>query len=396
MSYTPITWGTYNVAYTGATPSKRGGTAPYTFSIQAGTLPTGITLNTSTGVISGTYGTSTGTTASGLVLRVTDSAGSPAHIDSSSFSLAIAATLTMNYTPVTTATYNVAYTGATPSTAGGTTSYVYTSTGAALPTGMTISSSTGVISGTDSTDSGGATYAGIIVTVTDAHGRVVNSSSFTITVAATSTPVWVGTDSSQAAQGSYASNTLTWTGVNFGASVAGNKIVVVAIFYTGLPTTYSSGTIASVGATLAIDGGAITAHNPSAALIWASIPGSTTSGTITIICGAPTAVWGETSILVGMMTGTTTNPSTGVQGLGTTTLSLPGITVPTNGYAIAALVDNQQSTNTDSFTNATATYSNITTGTYRKSLVFNNSAGSQVIGFTASHSGAVLEAAGAA
>jgi hypothetical protein len=183
MSYTPVTFGTYNVAYTGATPSKSGGTAPYTFSMQAGTLPTGITLNTSTGVISGTDSTdSTGTTATGLVLRVTDSAGSPAHIDSSSFSLAIAATLTMSYTPVTTATYNVAYTGATPSTAGGTTSYVYTSTGAALPTGMTISPSTGVISGTDSTDSGGATYAGIVVTVTDAHSRVVNSSSFTITV----------------------------------------------------------------------------------------------------------------------------------------------------------------------------------------------------------------------
>lgn len=92
MSYTPVTSGTYNVAYTGATPSTSGGTPPYTYSIQAGTLPTGITLNTSTGVISGTDSTdSGGHTSSGLVLRVTDSAGSPAHIDSSSWALAIAA-----------------------------------------------------------------------------------------------------------------------------------------------------------------------------------------------------------------------------------------------------------------------------------------------------------------
>src|ERR1035437_7736616 len=107
MSYAPITWGTYNVVYTGATPFVTGGTSPYTYSIQAGTLPTGITLNTSTGVISGTDSTdSGGTTASGLVLRVTDSAGSPAHIDTSPFNLAIAATLTMSYTPVTAASYN--------------------------------------------------------------------------------------------------------------------------------------------------------------------------------------------------------------------------------------------------------------------------------------------------
>ena len=39
-SYTPVTTATYNVAYTGATPSASGGTAPYTFS-NTGTLPTG-------------------------------------------------------------------------------------------------------------------------------------------------------------------------------------------------------------------------------------------------------------------------------------------------------------------------------------------------------------------
>src|ERR1039458_10844471 len=66
MSYAPITWGTYNVVYTGTTPYTTGGTSPYTYSIQAGTLPTGIALNTSTGVISGTDSTgSAGSTPKG-------------------------------------------------------------------------------------------------------------------------------------------------------------------------------------------------------------------------------------------------------------------------------------------------------------------------------------------
>jgi hypothetical protein len=52
-SYTPVTTGTEGTAYTGATPSPSGGTSPYTFS-EAGSLPTGLSINTSTGVISGT------------------------------------------------------------------------------------------------------------------------------------------------------------------------------------------------------------------------------------------------------------------------------------------------------------------------------------------------------
>jgi hypothetical protein len=52
-AYTPVTTGTEGTAYTGATPSPSGGTSPYTFS-ETGTLPTGLSINASTGVISGT------------------------------------------------------------------------------------------------------------------------------------------------------------------------------------------------------------------------------------------------------------------------------------------------------------------------------------------------------
>lgn len=92
--------------------------------------------------------------------------------------------LSCNYTPVTSATYNVAYTGATPSASGGTPAYTFSQTGT-LPPGFSINTGTGVISGTDSVDSGGATYPGLQVKVTDSLSTVVNcGASFTITVAA--------------------------------------------------------------------------------------------------------------------------------------------------------------------------------------------------------------------
>lgn len=60
---------------------------PFAYSVQSGSLPAGLSLNSSTGVISGTP-TATGT-ASGLVIRATDVDSNTA--DTNSFSIAIAA-----------------------------------------------------------------------------------------------------------------------------------------------------------------------------------------------------------------------------------------------------------------------------------------------------------------
>ncbi|WP_292237661.1 LamG-like jellyroll fold domain-containing protein [Mesorhizobium sp.] len=75
---TPVTATQEDVPYAGFTVSATGGTAPYIFSVHTGTLPTGITLNSSTGVVSGTpttIGTSTG-----IVIRVTDNVGATADL----------------------------------------------------------------------------------------------------------------------------------------------------------------------------------------------------------------------------------------------------------------------------------------------------------------------------
>lgn len=97
------------------------------------------------------------------------------------YTVAIVAAPAMSYTPVTSATQGVAYTGATPSTSGGATPYVYSIHAGTLPSGFSLNTSTGVISGTDS---GVETKSGIVLRVTDANGEVSDSTPFSITVSA--------------------------------------------------------------------------------------------------------------------------------------------------------------------------------------------------------------------
>jgi hypothetical protein len=68
----PAANGTVGTAYS-ATLTATGGTAPYTFSISAGTLPAGLSLNSSTGVISGTPTAVVSGPAANVTAEVTDS-----------------------------------------------------------------------------------------------------------------------------------------------------------------------------------------------------------------------------------------------------------------------------------------------------------------------------------
>jgi Putative Ig domain/Concanavalin A-like lectin/glucanases superfamily len=84
---TPVTTGIeyehgIGSTYAGFTVTASGGTLPYTYSILSGTLPSGITLNSSSGVVSGTPAFESAGTYSGIVIRVTDGAAVTANLGS--------------------------------------------------------------------------------------------------------------------------------------------------------------------------------------------------------------------------------------------------------------------------------------------------------------------------
>jgi hypothetical protein len=88
--------------------------------------------------------------------------------------------LSIGGTPVTTAVVGVAYAGFTVVATGGVAPYTYSVLSGALPTGLTLNSSSGAVSGTPTTV---GAYAGIVIRATDAVSATANLAPFTITVA---------------------------------------------------------------------------------------------------------------------------------------------------------------------------------------------------------------------
>lgn len=179
ISITPLPQAVLGVAYTG-TLTATGGTAPYTWSLASGQLPAGLSLAASTGVISG-IPTATGSFS--FSVSVSDSA-SAAQSASTTVTLSVTATpvkpssLMISSSSLPAGTINSAYL-ASLQAAGGTAPYIWSVT-SGLPTGLGISPSTGVISGTP-TASGTFNFT---ATVSDAGNPAqVTSASLSIVIA---------------------------------------------------------------------------------------------------------------------------------------------------------------------------------------------------------------------
>ncbi|MDP9171393.1 MAG: putative Ig domain-containing protein [Acidobacteriota bacterium] len=156
-----------------------GSTGSLTWSLtNSGTLPTGLTLDPVKGIISGTPRT-LGTYP--FQVAVTDSATKLTATQS--FSISIAANLTVTTTsPLPNGTVGAAYSQTLQAT-GGTAPYSWTATG--IPAGLTLAPTTGILSGTP-TAAGTSTIA---VTVTDAAGVKANASlSLTVSPAVVTPP----------------------------------------------------------------------------------------------------------------------------------------------------------------------------------------------------------------
>ena len=164
---------TQNVAANFTPVTGSGGTAPLSYSVSP-SLPAGLSLNASTGAITGSPTVTHA--ASSFTVTVTDANSENA---SNTFQLTVntPATATQSI-PSVTLTQNKAPTAFTPVTGGGGTSPLSFSVSPTLPSGLSMSSATGAISGTPTVTHAASSYT---VTVTDANGSAA-SNTFTLTV----------------------------------------------------------------------------------------------------------------------------------------------------------------------------------------------------------------------
>ncbi|WP_348263886.1 putative Ig domain-containing protein [Telmatobacter sp. DSM 110680] len=135
----PQPQGEVGVAYT-TSLTAAGGVTPYSWSIASGSLPAGLNISPTTGVISGTP-TSPGTST--FVVQVQDSTTAVA---TATASITVVSPLTLVGGPQPEGTVGVAYTTSFVAS-GGVTPYAWSVVAGSLPAGLTISPTTGVISG---------------------------------------------------------------------------------------------------------------------------------------------------------------------------------------------------------------------------------------------------------
>ncbi|MHC4713441.1 MAG: putative Ig domain-containing protein [Planctomycetota bacterium] len=237
ITTTSLPDGTVNAAYS-QTVSATGGATPYTWSIDSGSLPTGLSLNSSTGDISGTP---TGTGTSNFTVKVTDSWDSwlpPANTDTQALSITVnAEVLNITTTSLPDGTVNVSY-SETVSASGGVTPYTWSIDSGSLPSGLSLNSSTGVVSGTP-TSSGTSNFT-IKVTddesTTDTQALSIDVYA-DLTITTSSLPDGTaGTAYNQSVSASGGSTPYTWSIIS-GGPPAGITLNTSTGALSGTPTT---------------------------------------------------------------------------------------------------------------------------------------------------------------
>jgi titin len=169
ISSSALSNGEVGVAYD-TTPVVADGTGPFTWSVSGGTLPDGLTLDTSTGEVTGTPTTGSSST---FTLTVIDDDGVQA---TQSESVTIAGDPSISSSALSNGEIGVPY-DVTPTVADGAGPFTWSVSGGTLPDGLTLDASTGEVSGTP-TDSGTSSFT---LVTTDANGeQATQSESVTI------------------------------------------------------------------------------------------------------------------------------------------------------------------------------------------------------------------------
>jgi hypothetical protein len=234
-----------------ATVTETGGAGTLTYSVSTGSLPAGLTLNTSTGAISGTPTGPASTTPVTFSLTVQDS-GSPKLTSTAQFSI-----LVNNYSAPTLAPPSGALPGATVGTmytqtftvTGGHSPYTFTVINGTLPAGLTTATSaaTFTISGTPTLTS--CASCAFSVKVTDSSNPAQSvTNNYTLSVSGATGTLAFSTTSPlpQATVGTAYSTTVTATGgtapYTFSVDAGGTQLPAGLSLTTGSPAATISGT----------------------------------------------------------------------------------------------------------------------------------------------------------
>ena len=159
-----------------ATVTAAGGSSPLRYSISPA-LPTGLSFSTSTGYVTGTPSVSLSNTT--FTVTVNDSSASP-QTASTTFSMAVLAnvpTATLAV-PASVLTQGISFTAFAPVTGSGGTAPLRYAVSPTLPTGLTFSTSTGIMAGTPSASAAASNYT---ISVTDSLQQSA-SQQFNLTV----------------------------------------------------------------------------------------------------------------------------------------------------------------------------------------------------------------------
>ena len=152
--------GTIGAAYN-ASVLPAGGTGPYTFAVESGSLPDGLSLDSQEGTITGTPTTAGSFSAT---IQVTDSSSPAPEMASDDVSITIAAPAALSVSTSSLADGNVGAAYAEPvAVTGGTGADTFAVTNGALPDGLSLDQNSGIITGVP-TGTGPSSFT---VTVTD-------------------------------------------------------------------------------------------------------------------------------------------------------------------------------------------------------------------------------------
>jgi hypothetical protein len=340
----PLAGGEVGVAYTLAFAAT-GGIPPYTWSISAGAAPSGLTLNTSTGSLTGTP-TAAGTF--NFTVQVTDSARGTAN---KVFAISVVAAVKIAAATPPGGVTGVSYTQQFAAT-GGVTPYAWSIASGSIPAGLSLSTTTGLLSGTPTTV---GTYT-FTIAVTDQSGGK-DSAAYTIAVVARVAPLSittqaplpggvVGVSYTQTFAATGGTSPYTWS-VSTGALPTGLTLNASTGSLTGTPT--AAGTFnftlqvvdsAKAAATQAFTITVTAALTITTATLPNGTVGSAYSQTLTATGGSGTLTWSSTGALpagltlssAGSLSGTPSAPGTftftvGVTGVGQTATHSFTITV---------------------------------------------------------------------